>query len=143
MKSEYRNFTDVTKEILDNIKVGDLIKVNDWNKPLKVRAVSENYFVMASRMFGKWDYSVCEKKVWIGIKHNSMVGGKFHVGTDGWLFGSPVWYEFNCNGYDFDNTEASQAYISAFELPRSHREHAFISPRNAVPIFSISIKSSK
>lgn len=141
MKKEYEIFTEISKEVLDNIKVGDLIKVNDWNKPIRVRAVSENYFVMANNMFGKWDYSVCEKKPWNGTRYNSMIGGMFHVGTDGWIFGSPVWNQFGCDGYDFNNLEASQEYINTFELPEDDRERAFISPRNAVPISKICIKS--
>lgn len=136
MKKQYKTFTKVTKEILDDIKVGDLVKVNNWMRPLKVRAVSENYFVMAAKYFGKWNYSVCEKKPWDGFRRNAMVGGMFHVGTDGWLFGSPVFPE----GYDFDNAELSQKYIDTFELPEHNRDHAFISVRRAVPIHKISIK---
>lgn len=139
--NDYIKYEHVTKELLDTIKVGDLIKVNGWKKPLRVRAVSDNYFVIASKMFDKWDYSVCEKKPWGGIRYNSMIGGMFHIGTDGWIFGSPIWNQFGCKGYDFDNLEVSQEYINTFELPKDDREHAFISPRNAVPINNISIKS--
>lgn len=139
---DYKVFTNITKEVLDSVKPGDLIKVNDWKKPLKVIAVSENYFVMARKLFDKWEYSVCEKKPWNGIRHNAMIGGKFHVGTDSWVFGSPTWLDFDCEGYDFDNLEASQAYIKSFELPEGDIGHSCISPRNAVPIASIYIKSN-
>lgn len=53
MKKEYVHYTDITREILDTIKVGDLVKINDWTKPLRVKAVSENYFVMVSNLVGK------------------------------------------------------------------------------------------
>lgn len=53
MKKEYVHYTDITREILDTIKVGDLVKINDWTKPLRVKAVSENYFVMVNNLFGK------------------------------------------------------------------------------------------
>lgn len=139
---DYKIFINITKEVLDSVKPGDLVKVNDWKKPLKVIAVSENYFVMARKLFGKWEYSVCEKKPWEGVKYNSMIGGKFHVGTDGWIFGSPTWLDFNCEEYDFENLEASQAYINSFELPEGDIEHSFISPRNAIPIKTIYIKSN-
>ena len=142
MKNDYKIFTEITKEILDTVKVGNLIKVNDWKKPLKVIAVSENYFVMARKVFGEWEYSVCEKKPWGGIRHNAMIGGKFHIGTDGWVFGSPTWLDFKCEGYDFGNAEASQAYINSFELPEGDMGHSFISPRNAVRIARICIKSN-
>lgn len=143
MKNEYKNYREITKELLDGIKVGDLIKVNEWKKPLRVRAVSKNYFVMATRMFGKWNYSVCEKLPWDGIRHNEMRGGLFHVGVDAWIFGSPSWCDFNDGGtYDFDNKEASQAYIDTFELQKDEVGHSFISPRGAVPIYQISIKTA-
>ena len=65
MKNGYEQHTTITKELLDGIKVGDLIKVNDWKKPLRVKGVSDNYFVMATKQFGDTIYSVCEKKpVW-------------------------------------------------------------------------------
>ena len=44
---DYKIFINITKEVLDSVKPGDLVKVNDWKKPLKVIAVSDNYFVMA------------------------------------------------------------------------------------------------
>lgn len=139
----YREFTDITKELLDSIEVGDLIKVNDWKRPLRVKAVSENYFVMARKMFDAWNYSVCEKKPWNGIRHNLMIGGMFHIGTDTWIFGSPVWYKHGCNGYDFDDLKATQEYINTFELPENDGDHATISPRNAVPIRKIYIKKGE
>jgi len=138
---DYECFTEITRELLDSVKVGDLIKINDWKKPLKVIAITKNYFVMAKKMVDKWEYSVCEKKPWEGIRYNSMIGGKYHVGADGWLFGSPVWLGFNCEEYDFDNLEASQAYIDSFELPEGDRNHSFISSRNAVPIINMYVKS--
>ena len=46
MKTEYKHYTDITKEILDNIKVGMLVKINDWKRPMKVVGISENYFCM-------------------------------------------------------------------------------------------------
>lgn len=125
---EYKTYVEITKELLDGIEVGDLIKVNDWKKPLRVKAVSENYFVMATKAFGKAEYSVCEKKPWDGIRYNSMIGGMFHVGDDSWVFG---WSE----GYDFDNPEIATRYLQSFEDGESE-----ISPRRAVPIFTIQIK---
>lgn len=67
MKKEYVHYTDITREILDTIKVGDLVKINDWTKPLRVKAVSENYFVMVSNLFGKPMYSVSKSKSVLSI----------------------------------------------------------------------------
>lgn len=30
MNKQYKHYTDVTREILDTIKIGDLIKINNW-----------------------------------------------------------------------------------------------------------------
>lgn len=42
----YVRYSNVTREILDTVCVGDLIKINEWKVPLRVKAVSENYFVL-------------------------------------------------------------------------------------------------
>lgn len=137
MENRYETYTKITKELLDSISVGDLVKVNDWNKPLRVKGVSKDYFVMATKEFGKTIYSVCEKKPWEGIRYNAMIGGKFHVGTDGWLFGSPVW---NGKGYDFDNELMTKKYLETFELPKTDKEYSFLSSRSAIPILQLFIK---
>ena len=125
---EYKTYDEITKELLDQIEVGDLVKVNDWKKPLRVKAVSENYFVMARKIFGKTNYSVCEKKRWGGIRYNAMMGGMFHVGKDHWIFG---WG----GSYDFDDYGNATRYLRSFEEGESE-----LSVRNAVPIFTIQIK---
>lgn len=142
-KASYKKFTDVTKELLDSVCVGDLIKINDWKKPLRVKGVSKNYFVMATKQFGKCVYSVCEKKPWGGTKHNSMVGGMFHVGDDDWIFGSSAWLDFNNDGeYNFNNPEAVNAYLNTFELPEGEEGRSALSERRAVPIYTFYIKKA-
>ncbi len=39
MKKQYQHYTNHTRENLDTIKVGDLVEVNDWVKPMRVKAV--------------------------------------------------------------------------------------------------------
>ena len=134
MKKEYVHYTNITREILDTIKVGDLVKINYWTKPLRVKAVSENYFVMVGNLFGKPLYSVCSKLPWGGIRHNAMVGGMFHCGTDNWIFGSPLSFEYK-NLYRFENEKANNAYLQEFE-----NGEAVISERNGVPIYDLYVK---
>ena len=129
MKKEYTYYTDITKEILDYIIVGMLVKINDWKKPMKVVGVSENYFCMIQKVCGKICYSICEKKPWGGIRYNEMRGGMFHCGTDNMVFGYPG---FN---YEFDDEEQIKDYLKAFES-----EKIEISARNAVPIFRLYVK---
>ena len=120
----------ITKEILDKILVGTLVKVNDWRSPMRVVGVSENYFCMVKKCFGKTLYSVCEKKPWPGIRHNQMVGGAFHVGTDNMVFGAP---EFD---YEFKDPAQINKYLEMFESGRIE-----LSVRSSVPIHRIYIKS--
>lgn len=133
----------ITREVLDSIKVGDWISVNMWASPLRVYAVSKNFFVMARWTVKGWVYSVCEKtRRW--HQYNGIIPGYFHCGDDFWLFGAPVWSRFNCKGYDFKNAEAAQAYINSFEDASlndlgSGGELSHISDRRATPIKYIEI----
>lgn len=125
----YTHYKDVTKEILDNIKVGNLIKVNNWKKPMRVVGVSENYFCMIQKIFGKIYYSVCEKKPWGGIRYNKMIGGLFHCGTDNMIFG---YFGFN---YKFDDEEQIKEYLNAFETGEIE-----LSMRGTIPIIDLYVK---
>ena len=126
---EYKHYTNISKEILDIIKVGNLVKINTWKKPMRVVGVSENYFCMCRNAFGKIIYSVCEKKQWEGIRHNLMLGGMFHCGTDNMVFGYPG---FN---YEFDDEEQIKDYLQAFET-----EEIELSVRSSVPIYRLYVK---
>lgn len=124
----YTTYTEVTKEVLSTIENGDLIKVNDWGKPMKVKGVSENYAVMVEKNFGKTYYSVIEKKPF-GWNRNSMRQDRFHCGKDNCKFGSA---HFN---YNFDDAAAVTLYLEEFE-----RGETELSVRNAIPILEIHIK---
>ena len=130
MKPTYEQYTEITRKILNTIQVGDLVRINDWKKPLRVKGVSDNYFVMAAKQFKDTIYSVCKKKPWGGIRHNAMTGGMFHCGRDSWIFG---WG--GMDDYDFENAEQTAAYLQSFESGESEISH-----RNAVPIMFLQIK---
>ena len=134
MGKEYVHYTEITREILDTIKVGDLVRVNDWKKPMKVKAVSENYFVMTQNMFGDTYYSVCSKLPWDSVRHNAMVGGMFHCGCDDWIFGSPLTIGHE-NVYQFNNEETNKRYLQDFEDGKTH-----ISERNGIAIYDLYVK---
>lgn len=134
MKKEYIHYDNITREVLDTIKAGDLIKVNDWTKPMRVKAVSDNYFVMTMNQFGDTYYSVCSKLPWDGVRHNSMVGGMFHCSTDDWVFGSPLTSEYE-DLYKFENEDANQAYLQDFENGECH-----LSERRGIAIYDLYVK---
>lgn len=134
MSKQYTHYTDVTREILNTIKVGDLIRVNDWKRPMRVKAISENYFIMTQKMFGETCYSVCSKLPWDGIRYNAMRGGMFHCSTDNWIFGSILCSEYD-NLYEFENEEANQKYLQEFESGETE-----LSQRRAIPIYDLYVK---
>lgn len=136
MNKQYKHYTDVTREILDTIKIGDLIKINNWKKPMRVMAVSKNYFVMKSKVFKTNYYSVCSKLPWNGVKHNNMTNGMFHCGADDWIFGSPLGITHK-NLYEFINEESNRKFLQEFEDGKAH-----ISERNGMPIYDLYIKSN-
>lgn len=86
--SGYIEFKDdeITKEVLDRVMVGDFIKINDWKKPMKCVAVSENYFMMLQNYFGQSQYSVCEKKK-SNHSYNNFKKGTFRCGPCNYVFG--------------------------------------------------------
>lgn len=134
MRNNYEHYDNITKEILETIRVGDLIKINNWKKPMRVKGVSENYFVMTQNIFGNTYYSVCSKIAWNGIKYNGMRGGMFHCGTDNYIFGSPLCLIYE-NLYKFEDQEANMEYLKSFE-----NEECELSQRNSVAIHELYIK---
>ncbi|MEG0898335.1 MAG: hypothetical protein RSF40_01315 [Oscillospiraceae bacterium] len=136
--NDYKTYDEITKEVLDTVSVGDLIKVNDWKKPMRVVGVSENYFVMIEKLFGRTFYSVCEKiTLPDGYLHNDMQGGKFHCSTDNMIFGYvPKDFDMeNGKQYDFDNEDWVKEYLQAFE-----NKEIELSVRTGVAIKTIEIK---
>lgn len=128
-KAEYKHYTNISKELLDSIKVGDYVKVNNWKRPLKVKAVSKNYFVMAMPCFGKSLYSIC-CKLPIGKDNN-----EYCCSTDFWSFGHPLTMIYE-DVYSFDNLKANQKYLKSLE------EHETkLSYRNLIVIKDLFIKS--
>lgn len=127
--SEYRHYDNITKEILDSIKVRNLIRINDRKRGTRVVGVSDNYFVMIRKVCGNIAYSVCEKKPWGGIRYNAMRGGMFHCSTDNTLFG---YMDFD---YKFDDEEQIKRYLDAFESGEIE-----LSVRRAVPIYDLYVK---
>lgn len=130
----YKKYKNVTKEVLDTIKVGNLVKVNDWKRPMKVVGVSDNYFVMKQNNFGKLLYSVCEKKPWEGIQFNRMIGGMFHCGRDNTIFGWMGTDDIKFD-YKFEDENQINSYLKAFET-----RDIELSQRGSIAIKSLYVK---
>ena len=135
-------YTEITKELLDSIAVGDFVAIQDWDEMYEVRAVSDNYFLMASTSPEKegW-YSICEKKPF-GYTHNDRRNGMFHCGTDFWAFGyidSFDDFSDDPNGsenpYTFKNSKFNKSYLMSLE-----KEETKLSARTSVPIYELYLK---
>ncbi len=123
----YESYEAVCREILNSIEVEDLVKCNDWKKPMKVIGVSENYFVMIQNNFGDIFYSVCEKFP-AGHSRNCYTKGSFRIGTDDYIGGY-------ITGYKWDDKQFINKYLDEFETGKTQ-----LSVRRAVDLKSISIK---
>ena len=137
MGKQYTHYTNVTREILDMIKVGDLVKVNNWKRPMRVRAVSTNYFVMTQNVCGDTCYSVCSKLPWNGSMHNRMRGGMFHCSTDNMIFGSILVADYP-DLYKFENEAANQKYLQEFE-----NGYLELSERRGIAIYDLYVKGGE
>lgn len=136
MKSTYKSYTksEITKEILDQIQIGDFVKINNWRQPLRVKGVSENYFVMAQDLHDiekPLEYSVFSKIPFrgVGYGYDGKIQGDYFCGPDFWLFGD---IDFD---YKFNNPESIQKYLNKFETRESE-----ISLRNSAAVYSIQVK---
>lgn len=125
MNNKYNSYDIVTKEILDTVKIGDLIKCNDWKKPLKVIGVSENFFIMARKAFKSYIYSICEKNK-IDYSRNNFHEGNFRIGTDNYIFGN------------FNYLNIKDVNEALIELENSKME---LSIRTSIDLYYISIKT--
>lgn len=126
--NSHETFDPPTREALDSIKVGDLVKCNEWKRSLRVKGVSENYFVMARKAFGEAIYSVCEKRP-SNCTYNRMHKGYFTIGPDFWLFGA-----LDLPEYGTDDKEAIAAYLQSWESGETQFS------RHAVSLERISVK---
>lgn len=100
----YVKYANPDKGVLDTVRVGDLIKCNYWTAPLRVKAVSENYFIMVRNCFGKALYSICDKRP-SGFSRNYIKEGKPTIGLDYYIFGK----------FDYLNQEDIEAAIAELE----------------------------
>lgn len=94
-KKVYEVFERPTKEVLDTIEVGDLIKCNDWKGSYRVKAVSENYFIATRPFFSNVLYTICHKDK-AGFQHNYIVDDLPYIGPDNYVFGNFT-YKDDCD----------------------------------------------
>ena len=119
----------ITKELLDTIKVGDKIMCYKWKKYYDVVGVSDNYFIMSGVENGENYYSHCEKKPALYDKNN-VSKGDFRISIDNRIFGSEY-------GYDFSNSTVVEKTLNALE-----NGELKLSERNAVPLIQFRLKRS-
>lgn len=132
MMNKYYQLNIKDRSALDQIVVGDLIRVNDWKRGMRVKAVSENFFVMSDGLY----YSVFDKRPRQQGNHNNMKKGKFHCGKDSWIFGSPLSLKYS-DFYKFNDPVANQKYLDEFENGK-----AWVSERSGVSVDQVYCKKN-
>lgn len=128
--------SEINKSILDSIEVGDLIKINEWKEPMKVKFVAENGFAMTQKTFGGTYYSIFPKKTYEEeVKPKQR--GMYRCGPDNWICGSNLCDDYE-KLYEFENPEASAAYFRAFGDGETD-----LSMKHSVAVYKLYIKKER
>lgn len=129
MANKYEVYTEgeITRKVLDSLVFNDLVKINKWKRPLRVRAISKNFIVMTLPAFGTYVYSIIEKTK-ADFRRNNIEEGYFTCGRDDAVFGPYI---------DLGNATLAEldGYLREFE-----RGDYGISVRVGTAIHSIAIK---
>lgn len=131
-RGEYTLYTQeqITRELLDGIKVGDFVKFDNTRRGMRVWGVSENYILAGTKSFhGQYIYTVIWKVLWTG-QYNAMNKDTFVHGPDDRIFGY-----LHDHAYELDNEEFVKDYLDAFE-----KEEVRLSYRRSVSIYSLKIR---
>lgn len=141
MKSKNQGYVcysanEINKSVLDSIEVGDLVKVNDWIKPMRVKFVAENGFAMTQKNFRDTYYSIFPKKTY-EEEVNPEERGMYRCGADNWICGSDLCNDYE-KLYEFENPEASAAYFRAFGDGETD-----LSMRKSIAVFKLYIKKGR
>lgn len=131
--SEYFEKPNITKELLDTIKVGDKVRINNWRAYFDVVAVSKNYFIMTRPVKDTFLYSICEKNK-RGYEHNLCYQPKCGFSSD----------EFVCGADDhwckYDYSKKNELKLAIKELEEGELK---VSTKRGLGIKKIYIKRGK
>ena len=103
-----------TKELVEHIKPGDIIWVNNWKSPFCVKCVSKNYFIATSEDDGERIYTICSKNPFNGQGHSSVKSGDFYCGPANCSIEKFFWQKRK-NLYDFSDKNLNRKYLDALE----------------------------
>lgn len=111
--------------IINSIKIGDKLSINDWNAKYTVCGISEHYILAH---YGR-HYTIISRKPIdsIGYNYNGVRHGDYVCAPDWWIFGY-------MNGYYFTDEEWVKEYMTSLETgetEQSQKKHA--------PIWFISV----
>lgn len=135
----YKTYNEISTELLDSLKVGDMVKFDSEKTSYKIKGVSKNYIVMTQNLFGKIYYCIVPKKP-MKYGHNvcylpdcGFHNGSFVHAPDAWIFGCDI---DDDNLYEFNNENSTNLYLQQLE-----DEETQISIRRAKEFNSISVKN--
>lgn len=93
------------KTAIDDLKVGNRVRINDWEEDFMVYGVSENFVVLHSPEFH--EYTIISKKP-TDYTYNGIQAGAYVCAADSWLFGY-------IDGYHFEDPEWVEKYLGDLE----------------------------
>ena len=147
--SRFKKYDNPNKEILDLIKVGNIIRINERVQPYLVTGVSENFIVaiylrdkgkefytytVINKNPAKWDWNKVEKdKPYCGPDNSN---GCYFGDTD----------KFEGNYYALEDEKWLKGYLNAFEEGLANKQKASpleVSVRHGLAIRRIRIKDGE
>ena len=131
-RGEYTLYTheQISRELLDGIKVGDYVKFDSDRRGMRVWGVSENYILAGTKSFrGQYIYTVIGKEQLTG-QCNAMNKNTFVHGPDDRIFGY-----LHDHAYELDNEVFVKDYLDAFE-----KGEVSLSRRRSMSFYSLQIR---
>ncbi len=102
------------ESVINNLSVGDMVNVNDWDDPAEVKAITESFVLIANDSF----YSIVGKLP-NSVEYNGIELGCFVCGPDHWIFGCRDSFEYQ-DFYKFKDKKIAKKYLEEVESGKTH-----------------------
>jgi len=113
--------TDEIISLLNSLKLGDKLAINDWKAKYTVCGISQNYILAH---YGQHYTIIQRTPMPDGYCYNGVRGGDIRCAPDWWIFG---WMSDKWDDYQFNNEEWVKDYLYSLEsgeTEMSQKRHA-------------------
>lgn len=100
-------------KVINSLQVGNMVQINDWDKPMIVRGVSEHYVVVSNLFDNDCEYTILSREP-NTIAYNGIPCGACICAADWWLFGILL-DGYNDFEYHFANQDWTTKYLESLE----------------------------